>query len=97
MGLISYFKSIIVRNKVMNGLRANCPEGVKNELETLLADKAATNNVKTFIMEAIKAGGKIRPDALLNLPFSESMQKLLADTPKLVTYLALAARMAGKK
>ena len=48
-------------------------------------------------MEAIKAGGKIRPEVLLNLPFSESMQKLLADTPKLVTYLALAARMAGKK
>ena len=30
-------------------------------------------------------------------PFPAEIQQLLADTPKLVTYLVLAARMAGKK
>ena len=53
--------------------------------------------IQKFVTEAMKGGGKIQADAVTTLPFPAEIQQLLADTPKLVTYLVLAARMAGRK
>ncbi len=97
MGLLQNLAAIAIRNKVMGNLRANCPEGIKDALETLLANKEAVGIIQKFVTEAMKGGGKIQADAVTTLPFPAEIQQLLADTPKLVTYLVLAARMAGKK
>lgn len=97
MGLLQNLAAIAIRNKVMSNLRANCPEAVKNELETLLANKEAVSIIQQFVTDAMKNGGKIQAEAVTTLPFPAEIQQLLADTPKLVTYLVLAARMAGKK
>ena len=97
MGIFQFFKSLAVRNKVVSNLRANCPDGIKTELEALLADKTAVSIVKNIMIEAVKNGGKIKPDAVTSQPFPDSIKKLLADTPKLLTYIVLAARMIGKK
>ena len=64
---------------------------------TLLANKDAVGIIQKFVTEAMKGGGKIQADAVTTLPFPAEIQQLLADTPKLVTYLVLAARMAGRK
>ena len=53
--------------------------------------------IQQFVTDAMKTGGKIQAEAVTTLPFPADIQQLLADTPKLVTYLVLAARMAGKK
>jgi hypothetical protein len=97
MGLLQNLAAIAIRNKVMGNLRANCPEGIKDALETLLANKEAVAIIQKFVTEAMKTGGKIQAEAVTTLPFPAEIQQLLADTPKLVTYLVLAARMAGRK
>ncbi len=97
MGLLQNLAAVAIRNKVMANLRANCPEGIKNELETLLGNKEAVGIIQKFVTEAMKGGGKIQAEAVTTLPFPAEIQELLASTPKLVTYLVLAARMAGRK
>lgn len=97
MGLLQNLAAVAIRNKVMANLRANCPEGIKNELETLLGNKEAVGIIQNFVTEAMKGGGKIQAEAVTTLPFPAEIQELLTATPKLVTYLVLAARMAGKK
>lgn len=97
MGLLQNLAAIAIRNKVISNLRANCPEGIKEALETLLADKEAVAILQNIVTEAMKTGAAIKADALTGQPFPPAIQQLLADTPKLVTYLVLAARMAGKK
>ena len=97
MGLFQFLASFAIRKQIMKNLRANCPEGVKTEMETLLADKKATALVQQFMMTAMKSRTKLQADAVTGLPFPAPISKLLADTPKLVTYLLLAARMAGRK
>ena len=97
MGLLQNLAAVAIRNKVMANLRANCPEGIKNELETLLDNKEAVGIIQKFVTEAMKGGGKIQAEAVTTLPFPAEIQELLAATPKLVTYLVLAARMAGRK
>ncbi len=97
MGLLQNLAAVAIRNKVMSNLRANCPEGIRNELETLLGNKEAVSIIQGFVTEAMKNGGKIQAEAVTSLPFPAEIQTLLASTPKLVTYLVLAARMAGKK
>ncbi len=97
MGLLQNLAAVAIRNKVMANLRANCPEGIQNELETLLGNKEAVGIIQNFVTEAMKGGGKIQAEAVTTLPFPAEIRELLAATPKLVTYLVLAARMAGKK
>ena len=97
MGLLQNLAAVAIRNKVMGNLRANCPEGIKEQLETLLANKEAVGIIQKFVTEAMKGGGRIQAEAVTTLPFPAEIQQLLADTPKLVTYLVLAARMAGRK
>lgn len=48
-------------------------------------------------MEAMKNGGKFNADSINGLPFPERIKTLLSSSPKLVSYLAMAARMAGRK
>ncbi|MBR6577264.1 MAG: hypothetical protein IKK73_09070 [Akkermansia sp.] len=97
MGLLQNLAAVAIRNKVMANLRSNCPEGIKNELETLLSNKEAVGIIQKFVTDAMKSGGKIQAEAVTTLPFPAEIQELLAANPKLVTYLVLAARMAGKK
>lgn len=97
MGLLQTIADYFIRSKVTGNLRQNCPASVKNELETLLSDKDAAGVIRTFIMEAMKNGGKFNADSITGLPFPERIQTLLSSCPKLVSYLAMAARMAGRK
>lgn len=97
MGLLQNLAAVAIRNKVISNLRANCPEGIQQELETLLADKEAVAIIQKLVTEAMKTGTAIKADAISALPFPPAISRLLADTPKLLTYLVLAARMAGKK
>lgn len=97
MGLLQNLAAVAIRNKVMSNLRANCPEGIRNELETLLTNKEAVSIIQNFVTEAMKGSGRIQPEAVTTLPFPSEIQELMAANPKLVTYLVLAARMAGRK
>ena len=62
---------------------------------TVSGEASALADLK--VTDAMKGGGKIQAEAVTTLPFPAEIQELLAATPKLVTYLVLAARMAGKK
>lgn len=97
MGLLQFFTASLVRKKVLKNLQANCPADLQGAMQSLMADKAAAGIVGQFLMDAMKNGGKVRAEAVTALPFSASVQELLAATPKLATYIALAARMAGKR
>lgn len=97
MGLLQNLAVIAIRNKVISNLRSNCPEGIKDALETLLSNKEAVSTIQNFVTDAMKSGTPIKLDSVTSLPFPAEIKQLLADTPKLVTYLAMAARMAGKK
>ena len=97
MGLFQFITSFLLRKQILSNLCANCPEGVKTQMATLLANKKAADLIRQFMMTAMKSRTKLQADAVTNLPFPDSIRKLLADNPKLVTYLLLAARMAGKK
>ena len=69
MGLLQNLAAVAIRNKVMANLRANCPEGIRNELETLLGNKEAVGIIQNFVTEAMKGGGKIQVEAVTTLPF----------------------------
>ncbi len=97
MGLLENLAAIAIRNKVIANLRANCPDTIKSELETLLANKEAVTTIQNFVTSAMKSGTPVKPDSVTTLPFPSDIQQLLANTPKLVTYLVMVARLAGKK
>ena len=97
MGLLQFFTASLVRKKVLKNLQANCPADLQGAMQSLMADKAAAGIVGQFLMDAVKNGGKVRAEAVTALPFSAAAQEILAATPKLATYIALAARMAGKR
>lgn len=97
MGLLQNLAAIAIRNQVISNLRANCPEAIKSELETLLANKEAVSVIQNFVTSAMKSGSAIKADAVLSLPFPADICQLLTNTPKLVTYLVMAARLIGKK
>ena len=77
MGLLQNLAAVAIRNKVMANLRANCPEGIKNELETLLGNKEAVSVIQKFVTDAMKGGGKIQAEAVTTLPFPAEIQELL--------------------
>ncbi len=97
MGLFHSLTSFFVRKKIIKNLVANCPADLKEALQSIMADKAAAGIIGQFLMDAMKNGGKVRAEAVTALPFSATVQGQLAATPKLATYIALAARMAGKR
>ena len=61
------------------------------------ADEQDGSPLTLAVIDAAKEGGKVRADAITALPFSAAIKELLTSTPKLATYIALAARMVGKK
>ena len=97
MGLFQFLASFAIRKQLMKHLRANCPEGVKNEMETLLANKKASSLILQLMMSAMQSRSKLQADAVTSLPLPADIGQLLSNTPKLVTYLLLATRMSGKK
>lgn len=97
MGLLQNLAAIAIRNKVISGLRANCPADIKNDLETLLANKEAIDVIQNFVTAAMKSGDPIPPEAIANLPFPPDIRQLLQLTPQLLTYLTTSARMVGKQ
>ena len=46
MGLLQNLAAVAIRNKVMGNLRGNCPAGIKEQLETLLAHKEAVGIIQ---------------------------------------------------
>lgn len=97
MGLFQFLASFVIRKKVMKNLRANCPSGIQAEMDTLLADKKSSALILQFMTSTMKSHTKPKAEAIMALPFPPAISQLLADTPKLTTYLLLAARMVGKK
>lgn len=97
MGIFKSIAASFIRKKILSGLANNCPAELKAPLQMILEDKSATDIIGRFLIDAAKEGGKVRADAITALPFSAAIKELLASTPKLATYIALAARMVGKK
>lgn len=97
MGLFQFISNILVGNKVISGLKNNCPDSIKPELQTLLSNKESVAIIRRFLIDTMKSGNKIQANSLTSLPFPTPIKEMLTATPKLATYIVLAIRMAGKK
>lgn len=92
MNFLQQLAATAIRNQVVAALRGNCPAALTASLEQLLADDAAVNAIRDFVMANLKNPAAINADSLKNLAYNEKTAALLQSAPALLTYLADTAR-----
>ncbi|MDO4750689.1 MAG: hypothetical protein Q4A24_01165 [Akkermansia sp.] len=91
MGLLQNLAAIAIRNKVVGALRENCPQELKEELEQLLADKAAVAAIQGLVGANLKNPAAITAAAMQKLDMPQASRELLDKSPALVDYLVRTA------
>lgn len=92
MNFLQQLAATAIRNQVVAALRADCPADITAALETLLADGAAVNTIRDFVMAHMKTPADITAAALTALPYADTTAALLQSTPALAQYLAGTAK-----
>ena len=93
MNFLQQLAATAIRNQVVSALRADCPAELSPALETLLADDAAVNTIRDFVMAHMKNPAALTAEAIAALPFAAAgITALMQSTPALSNYLAATAR-----
>ena len=91
MGLLEQIAAAAIRNRMVAALRDRCPDSLKDELETLLADKDAVAAIQQLATAAHAGKAAVTQETLLALPLPEATATLLQGNPRLVQFLVMAA------
>ncbi len=97
MGLLEQLAAAAIRNRMLAALRERCPEPLKPQLESLLADKDAVAAIQQLATAAHAGKAEVNVENLMALPFSEATARLLQETPRLVKFLVMAAAALQKR
>ncbi len=97
MGLLQQLAAVAIRNKVLAALRSHCPDSLKDDLETLLADTRAVDVIQRFVASALSRPESLTREALLALPLPQEAGRLLSSRPELTDYLLSMARSHGQR
>ncbi len=91
MGLLEQIAAAAIRNRIIAGLRENCPAQLKEPMEALLADKDAIAAFQKLATDARAGKAEVTVESISALPLSEPTSTLLQEHPRLVKFLVMAA------
>ncbi len=91
MGLLEQIAAAAIRNRIIAGLRDNCPAQLKEPMEKLLADKDAVAAFQKLATDARAGKASVTAESIAALPLSEATATLLQENPRLVKFLVMAA------
>ncbi len=97
MGLLEQIAAAAIRNRIISGLRENCPAPLKEPMESLLADKEAVAAFQQLATDARAGKAEVTVESISTLPLSEATATLLQENPRLVKFLVMAAARMMKK
>ncbi len=97
MGLLEQLAAAAIRNRIISGLRENCPTQLKEPMEQLLADKDAVAAFQKLATDARAGKAEVTVESITALPLSEATATLLQENPRLVKFLVMAASRMMKK
>lgn len=91
MGFLEDLAALAIRGQVIAALRAECPAELKESLEMLLGDAPAIAAIQGAVMQCMKGKTALTAETIAALPFSDTVQELLAAHPALTTFLVSVA------
>ncbi len=97
MGLLEQIAAAAIRNRIIAGLRDNCPGPLKEPMEKLLADKDAVAAFQKLATDARAGKAEVTVESITALPLAKATAALLQENPRLVKFLVMAASRLTKK
>lgn len=91
MGFLEDLAALAIRGQVIAALRAECPAALKESLEKLLGDAPAIAAIQGAVMQCMKGKTPLTAGIITALPFSDTVQSLLAAHPELTDFLVSVA------
>ncbi len=91
MGLLEQIAAAAIRNRIISGLRDNCPSQLKEPMDKLLADKDAVAAFQKLATDARAGKAEVTVESIMALSLSAATSTLLQENPRLVKFLVMAA------